>query len=58
VLQSGGNNWWQALWTKAEPHAMRLQNGEIVIVRLSDGAVVARIRKPAGYVYCVCAITC
>jgi hypothetical protein len=47
VLRSGGNSWWQAMHTKPEPHAMQL-NGELVLVRLSDGAIIDRIAKPTS----------
>jgi hypothetical protein len=47
VLQRGGNSWWRALWTIAEPHALRLVNDELILIRLSDGVIIARILKPA-----------
>jgi hypothetical protein len=34
--------------TKPEPHAMQLDDGELVLVRLSDGATIDRIAKPAS----------
>jgi hypothetical protein len=47
MLQSGGNSAWQAMHTKPEPHAMQLDNDELVLVKLSDGAIIDRIAKPA-----------
>jgi hypothetical protein len=47
VLQSGGNSLLQAMVTKPEPHVMKLDNDELILVRLSDGAISDRIAKPA-----------
>jgi hypothetical protein len=46
--QSTGNSAWKALRTTAEPHAMKLVNDELILVRLSDGAILDRITKPEG----------
>jgi hypothetical protein len=48
VLRSGGNSLLQALHTKPEPHAMKLDNDELVLVGLSDDAIIDRIAKPAS----------
>jgi hypothetical protein len=37
----------KAMVTKPEPHAMEIDNDELVLVRLSDGAIIDRIVKPA-----------
>jgi hypothetical protein len=48
VLQRGGNSLLKAMVTKPEPHAMEIDNDELVLVRLSDGSIIDRIPKREG----------
>jgi hypothetical protein len=48
ILMSGGNNWFQRLFVKAEPHGMKLSsNGDLNLKRLRDEKVIDSIKAPA-----------
>jgi hypothetical protein len=47
TLMSGGNNWFQRLFVKAEPHGMKLSsNGDLNLMRLRDEKVIVSVQAP------------